>query len=115
MPIYRAPTRDAGFIINEVIGLEQYGELPGFESASADIVDAVLEEAGKFAAEVLAPLNASGDREGCARHQDGSVSTPEGFREAFALFREAGWGTLSAPEEYLHKEKRLSVNLDLGF
>jgi len=100
MAIYKAPTRDAAFIINEVIGLEQYGELPGFESASADIVDTVLEEAGKFAAEVLAPLNASGDREGCTRHQDGSVSTPQGFREAFATFRESGWGTLSAPERF---------------
>jgi len=100
MAIYKAPTRDAAFIINEVIGLEQYGELPGFESASADIVDTVLEEAGKFAAEVLAPLNASGDREGCTRHQDGSVSTPQGFREAFSTFRESGWGTLSAPERF---------------
>ncbi|MDG2003824.1 MAG: acyl-CoA dehydrogenase C-terminal domain-containing protein, partial [Novosphingobium sp.] len=65
-----------------------------------DIVDAVLEEAGKFAAEVLAPLNASGDREGCTRHQDGTVSTPEGFREAHQKFRESGWGTLAAPEQF---------------
>lgn len=100
MPIYNPPTRDASFIINEVIGLDQYGELPGFESASADIVDAVLEEAGKFAAEVLAPLNASGDREGCARHQDGSVTTPEGFHDAHGKFRESGWGTLAAPERF---------------
>jgi alkylation response protein AidB-like acyl-CoA dehydrogenase len=100
MPGYKAPSRDARFIINEVIRLEQYAELPGFEAASADIVDAVLEEAGKFAAEVLAPLNAPGDREGCTRRQDGSVSTPEGFREAHQQFRESGWGTLSAPEEF---------------
>ncbi len=100
MPIYTAPTRDAAFIINDVLGIEQYADLPGFEAASADIVSAVLDEAGKFAAEVLAPLNASGDREGCRRHQDGSVTTPEGFRDAHGQFREAGWGTLSAPEKF---------------
>jgi alkylation response protein AidB-like acyl-CoA dehydrogenase len=100
MPVYTAPTRDAAFIINEVLGIEQYSDLPGFESASADIVTAVLDEAGKFAAEVLAPLNASGDQEGCSRNQDGSVTTPTGFREAHGQFREAGWGTLSAPEQF---------------
>ena len=99
MPSYTAPTRDARFIINEVLRLESYGNLPGFESASPDIVDAVVEEAGKFAGEVLAPLNAPGDAEGCTRHPDGSVTTPQGFKEAFAQFREAGWGTLTAPAE----------------
>ncbi|MCX7865035.1 MAG: acyl-CoA dehydrogenase family protein, partial [Novosphingobium sp.] len=100
MPIYKAPVRDARFIINEVIGLEAHADLPGFAGASADIVDAVLEEAGRFAAEVLAPLNASGDREGCTRHPDGSVTTPSGFRQAHALFRTSGWGTLCAPERF---------------
>jgi len=100
MPSYAAPTRDALFIINEVIGLETYRHLPGFENASPDIIEAVLGEAGKFASEVLAPLNASGDAQGCTRHDDGSVTTPEGFKEAHRLFREAGWGTLSAPAEF---------------
>jgi alkylation response protein AidB-like acyl-CoA dehydrogenase len=100
MPSYKAPVRDARFIINEVLALESYGSLPGFTSATPDIVDAVIEEAGKFAAEVLAPLNASGDAQGCTRHADGSVTTPDGFREAHAQFREAGWGTLSAPTEF---------------
>lgn len=100
MPIYQAPARDARFIINEVLRVGELGDLPGFEGASADIVDAIIEEAGKFASEVLAPLNATGDKEGCTRHQDGSVSTPAGFREAHGQFREAGWGTLSAPEEF---------------
>jgi alkylation response protein AidB-like acyl-CoA dehydrogenase len=100
MPSYKAPARDARFIINELLALESYGNLPGFASTTPDIVDAVIEEAGKFAAEVLAPLNASGDAQGCTRHADGSVTTPAGFKEAHAQFREAGWGTLSAPTEF---------------
>ncbi|MBW8752544.1 MAG: acyl-CoA dehydrogenase C-terminal domain-containing protein [Sphingomonadales bacterium] len=100
MPSYKAPTRDTRFIINEVLKLESYGNLPGFEGLTPDVVDAVIEESGKFAAEVLAPLNASGDAEGCTRAADGSVTTPGGFKEAHRQFREAGWGTLSAPAEF---------------
>ncbi|MCB2077053.1 MAG: acyl-CoA dehydrogenase C-terminal domain-containing protein [Novosphingobium sp.] len=100
MPTYRAPTRDALFVLNEVLKLDSYGALPGFESLSGDIISAIVEESGKFAAEVLAPLNASGDAQGCVRNEDGSVTTPDGFREAHAQFREAGWGTLSAPTEF---------------
>lgn len=100
MAVYKAPTRDTRFVINEVLKLESYGNLPGFDSATADIVDAVVDEGGKFASEVLAPLNAVGDDEGCTRHADGSVTTPKGFREAFAQFRTAGWGTVSAPVEF---------------
>ncbi|MET0251038.1 MAG: acyl-CoA dehydrogenase C-terminal domain-containing protein [Novosphingobium sp.] len=97
MPSYRAPVRDCRFIINEVLRLESYGNLAGFEAATTDLTDAVLEEAGRFAGEVLAPLNRIGDAEGCTRHADGSVATPAGFAEAFAAFNAAGWGTLSAP------------------
>ena len=100
MPVYQAPTRDTRFVINEVLKLESYGNLPGFERATPDVVDTVIEEFGKFVSEVLAPLNAVGDREGCTRNADGSVTTPTGFKAAFDAFREAGWGTLSAPEEF---------------
>jgi hypothetical protein len=100
MPSYTAPTRDTRFIINEMLNLESYAELPGFEAASADVTDAVINEGGKFCAEVLAPINQSGDQEGCTRHEDGSVTAPKGFKEAFDQFREAGWGTLSQPEEF---------------
>ena len=100
MPIYKAPARDARFIINEVLKLESYGKLPGFETATAELVDTIVEECGKFTSEVLAPLNLSGDHEGCTRHADGSVSTPKGFKEAFDKFRESGWGALSMPEEF---------------
>ncbi|MEP6867760.1 MAG: acyl-CoA dehydrogenase C-terminal domain-containing protein, partial [Novosphingobium sp.] len=100
MPSYKAPARDARFVVNEVLNIAQYAALPGFDAATPDVVEMVLEEAGKFAAEVLAPLNLSGDQEGCTRHPDGSVTTPAGFKEAFASFRESGWGTLSQPVEF---------------
>ncbi len=100
MPTFTAPTRDTLFVIREVIGLSDYEELPGFEAASPDIVAAVINEAGKFASEVLGPLNAPGDREGCTRADDGSVTTPAGFRQAHDQYRAAGWGTISAPERF---------------
>ncbi len=100
MPTYRAPTRDTRFVVNELLRLESYGNLPGFESASPDLIDTVIDECGKFSAEVLAPLNQVGDREGCTRNADGTVTTPTGFKDAFAKFRDSGWGTLAAPEEF---------------
>jgi alkylation response protein AidB-like acyl-CoA dehydrogenase len=100
MPIYTAPTRDTRFVINELLDLASYGNLPGFESATPDMIDTVVNEAGKFCAEVLAPLNQVGDQEGCTRHEDGSVTTPTGFKEAFQQYRESGWGTISQPEEF---------------
>jgi len=100
MPIYRAPTRDTRFVVNELLKLDSYGNLPGFEAADRDTTDTVIDEAGRFIAEVVAPLNLSGDQEGCARHPDGRVTTPAGFKAAFDRFRESGWGTLAAPEEF---------------
>ena len=100
MPSYIAPARDNRFLFNEVLRLESYGNLPGFESADREMTDTVIGEAGRFIAEVIAPLNLSGDVEGCTRHADGSVTTPKGFKEAYAQFRESGWGTLSAPEAF---------------
>jgi len=100
MPTYTAPTRDARFIINEVLDLASYNNLPGFESATPDMIDTVINEAGKFCAEVLAPLNRVGDEEGCTRHDDGSVTTPTGFKQAFDQYCESGWGTISQPEEF---------------
>ncbi len=97
---YTAPTRDLRFVINELIDLAQYRDLPGFAEATNDVVDAVLEEGGKFASEVLAPLNRVGDVEGCTRNADGSVTTPTGFADAYRQFREAGWGGVSQPVEW---------------
>ncbi len=100
MPKYTAPVRETRFVLDSVIGLDRYANLPGFANATPDTVDAVLEEGGRFVAEVLFPLNLSGDQEGCTRHPDGSVTTPAGFKEAYTQFIKGGWTTLGMPEEW---------------
>lgn len=100
MPTYTAPNRDFRFVINEMLDIESYGNLPGFENAAPDMVASILEEGGKFISEVIAPLNQVGDQEGCTRHDDATVTTPKGFKEAYEQYTEAGWGTLTQPEEF---------------
>ncbi|MEI6419127.1 MAG: acyl-CoA dehydrogenase, partial [Sphingomonadales bacterium] len=86
MPNYTAPVKDTLFVLDAVAGLYNCGHVPGFEAVSPDLVEAVLNEGGKFCSEVLAPLNLPGDQQGCTRHADGSVTAPTGFRDAYSQF-----------------------------
>ncbi|MDZ3835765.1 MAG: acyl-CoA dehydrogenase [Rhodospirillales bacterium] len=98
MAAYRAPVSDMRFVINELAGFESVRALIGEDDLSGDLVDAILDEADKFASEVLAPLNVVGDREGCVL-ENGVVRTPTGFREAYDQFTDGGWnGIHFAPE-----------------
>src|SRR5438105_3639076 len=93
MSAYVAPLKDMRFVLNELAGLSEVATLPGFEEASPDTVDAILEEASKFASEVLDPINLSGDQEGSSL-SDGEVRTPRGFRDAYKQFCAGGWNAL---------------------
>ena len=99
MSNYSAPLKDMQFVLRELAGIERVAQLPGYGEAAPDVVEAILEEAAKFAGGVLAPLNFSGDQEGATWH-DKSVTMPAGFKEAYAQFVEAGWNGLSCEEEY---------------
>jgi acyl-CoA dehydrogenase len=100
MPTYKAPVDDVLFLLNDVFHIERHNNLPGFADASPDVVEAVLGEAAKLCEEVLAPLNRVGDIEGCKRNDDGSVTTPKGFKEAYQQLVDGGWVGISAPADY---------------
>src|SRR5215467_6140312 len=100
MSTYRAPLQEMSFVLNELAGLAQVASLPGFEEATSDTVGAILEEAAKFATNVLDPLNGRGDREGAKLLPDGSVKTPAGFKDAYRQFIENGWNSLTKNPEY---------------
>jgi len=97
---YRAPVRDHAFILRDVLKLEAYANLPGFENADIDTVEQILEESAKFCEEVLAPLNRVGDKEGCTWSPDHTVKTPTGFKAAYQQMVEAGWPNLMGDPEY---------------
>jgi alkylation response protein AidB-like acyl-CoA dehydrogenase len=99
MSDYRAPVKDMRFVMDELAGFKELSQLPGYEDATPDLADAVLEEAAKFAGEVLAPLNRIGDKEGCKLTPNG-VSTPAGWKEAYKQFCAAGWNGVSSPADF---------------
>ncbi|WP_274630145.1 acyl-CoA dehydrogenase C-terminal domain-containing protein [Arvimicrobium flavum] len=100
MPIYRAPVADTLFVLNDVLGYERYANLPGFADASGDVLEAILAEGARLAEEVIQPTNRIGDTQGCKRNDDGSVTTPEAFKDAWAQYREGGWLGLAVPAEF---------------
>jgi alkylation response protein AidB-like acyl-CoA dehydrogenase len=99
MSNYSAPMKDMQFVLNELAGLDKVAQLPGYEEATADVVEAILDEAGKFAGGVLAPLNRTGDQEG-AKWKDKAVTMPAGFGAAYQQFVDNGWNSLGCNPEH---------------
>lgn len=100
MPIYQAPVQDTMFVLREVLNIERFNNLAGFEDATPEMIEAILGEAAKLCEQELQPLNHSGDKEGCTRHDDGSVTTPKGFKQAYKAFVDGGWMGLAANPEF---------------
>ena len=99
MQTYKAPLRDMRFVLHELHGDTKIADLPGCADFTPELIDSILEEAGKFAEEVLLPLNASGDEEGC-HYENGVVRTPKGLKDAYRTFREGGWTGIACDPEY---------------
>ena len=99
MSTYSAPVRDMQFAMNELAGLEAVTQLPGYEESSPDLVEAIIDEAGKFASEVIDPINPVGDRQGCT-WKDGEVTAADGYKEAYKLFVETGWNAMPCGTEF---------------
>jgi len=99
MPAYNAPIADMKFVLHELLAEEALQSLPGCEEFAPDLLDAVLEEGGRFCSSVLQPLNQSGDQQGC-RLENGVVRTPDGFIEAYRAFTDAAWAGMAADTEY---------------
>ncbi|MBX2833984.1 MAG: acyl-CoA dehydrogenase C-terminal domain-containing protein [Micavibrio sp.] len=124
MPVYKAPLDDIKFVLNDVLNLDEVCDLPGFEDASPDLAEQILEEGAKICEDVFFPLNQIGDSQGC-KLDNCEVTTPEGFKEAYATFAEGGWCGLSADPEFggmgmplmvdtALKELICSANMSLG-
>src|SRR5690606_9853825 len=100
MTTYKAPVADVLFLLNEVQGYERHANLAGFADAPDDMLEAILGEAARLAENVIHQLNRIGDTQGCVRHDDGSVTTPQGFRAAYDQYCAGGWIGLSIPADY---------------
>ena len=109
MQTYKAPLRDMRFVLHELHGSDDLAQLPGLEEVTPDLIDSILEEAAKLSENVLAPVNMSGDEEGC-RLENGVVRTPHGFKEAYDAFRDGGWTSLAADPAYGGQGLPESVN-----
>ena len=110
MADYKAPIAETSFVLNELFDINSLTVLPGFEDATPDLIEAVMEEAGKFAQEIYAPLNRLGDMEH-SKANNGEVVTPDGFKEAYKLFVESGWMSLAQPPKYGGQGMPFSVHM----
>ena len=110
MPSYKVPLDDIRFVLHELLDADRLAQLPGYEEATPDTVDAILEEAARLAETELAPLNQPGDEEGC-RFENGVVYTPKGFKEAYRTFAEGGWTGLSADPAFGGQGMPKAVNV----
>ena len=94
MPDYTPPLEDIAFVLRHVVDFDALAELEPYKHADADTSLGLLEEAGRFMAQVVAPTNQVGDEQGSVRQPDGTVVTPDGFKEAYAQYVDAGWGAV---------------------
>lgn len=99
MQNFKAPERDTLFVTHELLDMQSHYQRLGFDEVSEDLIRAIYAEAGKFAENILAPINAIGDQQGC-KIEDGVVTTPDGFKEAYAQYVEGGWPSMAQPEEF---------------
>ena len=113
MPEYKAPIRDIKFVMQELLDCESHYQQLGYQDASIDMIDAIMGEAAKLTEQVIAPLNQIGDQQGCTWN-DGVVTTPDGFKEAYHQYVEGGWPTLSHPEEFGGQGLPHSLNTNIG-
>jgi alkylation response protein AidB-like acyl-CoA dehydrogenase len=110
---YKAPTRDVKFVMQELLNCEDHYQQLGYQDASIDMIDAIMSEAAKLTEQVVAPLNQIGDQQGCTWN-DGVVTTPDGFKEAYKQYVEGGWPTLSQSEEFGGQGLPHSLNISIA-
>ncbi|MBT8091398.1 MAG: acyl-CoA dehydrogenase C-terminal domain-containing protein [Gammaproteobacteria bacterium] len=112
MTTYKAPLRDMRFVMQDLLNIERhYQSLPACDEVNQELIDAILEEASKFSEEVVAPLNSIGDEEGCRMLDDGAVTTPRGFKEAYQQYVEGGWPALDQPSRYGGQDLPMSIGM----
>ena len=110
MATYKAPLRDMQFVMQDLLNLEKhYQSLPGCDEVNQELMDAILGEASKFAEEVLAPLNSTGDEAGCRILDDGEVRTPPGYKEAYQQYVDGGWPSLDQPSRHGGQDLPMSL------
>ena len=110
MTTYKAPIRDMQFVMRDLLNIEKhYQSLPACEEVNGELIDAILGEGSKFSEEVVAPLNAVGDQEGCQMLDNGEVKTPAGFKEAYQQYVDGGWPALDQPAKYGGQDLPMSI------